>query len=142
MTDDAVYAVDWYCDVIILSIVCMGYYSSANHLIVLWYLKMFSYNHPNPFLIANIEIRKNPSPIRTELGFCGVVFYTGVYQFLSAICPLKLQKLSQKEHKCIFVACRKMPILRALRAITKSCKKLSEIFNSRTGHHFTCSQTT
>ncbi len=53
---------------------------------------------------------------------------------MSAICPLKVQKLSEKQHYRIFVTCRKMPILRALRAVTKSCKKPSEIFNSRTGH--------
>ncbi len=60
---------------------------------------------------------------------------TGVHQFLSAICPLKLQKLSEKQQNQFFVICRKTPILRALRAIIKSCKKPSEIFNSRTGHH-------
>lgn len=53
---------------------------------------------------------------------------------MSAICPLKLQKLSEKQQNQIFVTCRKMPILRALRAIIKRCKKPSEIFNSRTGH--------
>lgn len=47
---------------------------------------------------------------------------------MSAICPLKLQKLSEKQQNQIIVTCHKMPILRALRAITKNCKKPSEIF--------------
>ena len=62
---------------------------------------------------------------------------------MSAICPLKVQKISEKQQNHILATCRKMPILRALWAITKSCKKPSEIFNSRTGHQnralFKCS---
>lgn len=53
---------------------------------------------------------------------------------MSAICPLKVQKYSEKQHYQIFATCRKMPILRALQAVVKSCKKPSEIFDSRTGH--------
>lgn len=78
-----------------------------------------------------------------ELGInCGCITYTvahfktGVYQFLSA----KAAKTWRRQHNCIFVSYRKMPILRGLRAVAKKCEKPSEIFNSRTGHHKSFSQ--
>ena len=53
---------------------------------------------------------------------------------LSAICPLRVQKLSRKQRKRIFVYCSKMPYFRAFLHIPTSRKKCAEIFNSRTGH--------
>ena len=60
--------------------------------------------------------------------------------FLSAICPLRVQKLSKKQCKRIFVDCSKMPYFRDFLHIPKSCKKCAEIFNSRTGHSSANSQ--
>lgn len=39
-------------------------------------------------------------------------FVSGVYQNLSAICPLTLQKVMEKQHNLIIVNCRQMAILR------------------------------
>jgi hypothetical protein len=53
---------------------------------------------------------------------------------LSAICPLRVQKLSKKQRKRIFVYCFKMPYFRDFLHISTSHEKCAEIFNSRTGH--------
>ena len=50
---------------------------------------------------------------------------------LSAICPLRVQKLSKKQRKRIFVCCSKMPYFRAFLHISTSYEKCTEIFTSR-----------
>lgn len=40
------------------------------------------------------------------------VLFSGVYQNLSAVCPLILRKVMKKQHNLIIVNCRQMPILR------------------------------
>ena len=59
---------------------------------------------------------------------------------LSAICPLRVQKLSQKQRKRIFVYCSKMPYFGAFLHISTSREKCAKIFNSRTGHQLCISQ--
>lgn len=54
---------------------------------------------------------------------------------LSAICPLRVQKLSIKQRKRIFVVCSKVPYFRGFLHTSTNCNKCAEIFNSRTGHH-------
>ncbi len=54
--------------------------------------------------------------------------------FLSAVCPLMMQKLSEKQDKRTFVNCSEMAYFRAFPHITTSHEKCAEIFNSRTGH--------
>ena len=49
--------------------------------------------------------------------------------FLSAICPLRVQKLSEKQHKRTFVDCFEMPYFRAFLHISTSHEKCAEIFN-------------
>lgn len=49
--------------------------------------------------------------------------------FLSAICPLRVQKLSQKQRKRIFVYYSKMPYFRAFLHISTSHEKCAEIFD-------------
>lgn len=57
--------------------------------------------------------------------------------FLSAICPLRVQKLSEKQDKRTFVICSKMAYFRAFLHIAANHEKCAEIFDSRTGHHKT-----
>ncbi len=54
---------------------------------------------------------------------------------LSAVCPLKRQKVSEKQRKCIFVNCSKMPYFRGFLHISKTCKKCAEIFNFFTRYY-------
>ena len=54
---------------------------------------------------------------------------------MSAICPLKVQKLAKKRNNQFFVNCRKTALLCDFWNISKLCKMRGGIFDSRTGHH-------
>ena len=54
---------------------------------------------------------------------------------MSAICPLKVQKLAEKRNNQFFVSCRKTALLCDFCNISKLCKMRRGIFDSRTGHH-------
>ena len=57
---------------------------------------------------------------------------------MSAVCPLILQKLTKKQGNSFVVTCRRLAYLRGLREVAQSWEILIPIFDSRTGHHFTC----
>ena len=57
---------------------------------------------------------------------------------LSAICPLRVQKLSKKQRKRIFVYCSKMPYFRDFLHIPISHEKSAEIFIYRTADGSIC----
>ena len=52
---------------------------------------------------------------------------------LSAICPLKLQKLAKKQNNLIIVSCCNLACLRRLMHFLITCKRAFAQFNSRTG---------
>ena len=54
---------------------------------------------------------------------------------MSAICPLKVQKLAEKRNNQFLVSCRKTALLCDFWNISKLCKMRGGIFDSRTGHH-------
>ena len=54
---------------------------------------------------------------------------------MSAICPLKVQKLAKKRNNQFLVSCRKTALLCDFWNISKLCKMRGGIFDSRTGHH-------
>ena len=65
------------------------------------------------------------------------MFLTYKYKGMSVyFCPLRVLKLSKKQRKRIFVNRSKTPYFRTFLQIPRTCKKLIEIFNSHTGHHF------
>ena len=53
---------------------------------------------------------------------------------LSAICPLKLQKLAKKQNNLIVVSYCNLACLRRLMHFLITCKKAFAQFDSRTGH--------